>query len=66
MPTGHKVIIDGFPHPTIPPILGIPTYATIVDIHLKLNTNAASVYSSLGDGTHGLLALHLKPILHAI
>jgi hypothetical protein len=57
MPSDHDVIIDGFPHPTIPPILGIPTYTTIAEIHLKLNANAASVYSSLGDGAHGLLAL---------
>jgi hypothetical protein len=57
MPSDHDVIIVGFPHPTIPPILGVPTYATIADTHLKLNANAASVFSSLGDGAHGLLAL---------
>jgi hypothetical protein len=53
----HDTTIEGFPHPSIPPILGIPTYVTIAELHLKLNTNAASVFSSHGDGAHGLLAL---------
>jgi hypothetical protein len=49
--------IDGFPHPSIQPILGPPTYASIAEVHLQLNANAASVFSNLGNGTLGLLAL---------
>jgi hypothetical protein len=52
------------PHPTIPPILGVPTYATIAELHLKLNANAASVYSSLGDGAHELLALTVSTAVY--
>jgi hypothetical protein len=57
MPYEHDNTIDAFPHPSIPPILGVPSYATIAKLHLKLNANAASVFSGLGNGAHGLLAL---------
>ena len=50
-------IINGFPHTSLPPILGVPTYATIAAMHLKLNANSASIQSNLGDGQLGLLAL---------
>ena len=43
-------IVDGFPFPTIDPIIGTPDYESIADIHLKLNSNAASVQSNLGCG----------------
>jgi hypothetical protein len=45
MTKDHDIIIDGFPNLTIPPIPGVPTYPTIADINLKLNANAASVFS---------------------
>jgi hypothetical protein len=64
MPSDHDVIIDGFPNPTIPPIIGISTYATIADIYLKLNANDASVFSSLGDGAQGLLALTVSDAVY--
>jgi hypothetical protein len=54
-------IVDGFPHSTIPPVIGMPTFATIAKVNLKLNANAASVQSNLGDGTLGLLALTISP-----
>src|SRR5688572_2842431 len=57
MPNNVDSIVDGFPHSTIPPILGMPSYATIAKMHLKLNTNAASVNSNLGNGQLGLLHL---------
>jgi hypothetical protein len=50
-------IISGFPHPSIPPIIGTPTYETLANLQLHLNANAASVQSNLGDGQLGLLAL---------
>jgi hypothetical protein len=52
-----NAVTDGFPHPSIQPIIGSPTYATIAAVHLQLNANAASVFSNLGDGQLGLLAL---------
>jgi hypothetical protein len=64
MPSDHDVIIDGFPNPTIAPIIGLPNYATIADIHLKLNANAASVFSSLGDGAQGLLSLTVSDAIY--
>jgi hypothetical protein len=30
-------ILEGFPHPTITPVIGIPTYESIAEINLKLN-----------------------------
>ena len=54
-------IVEGFPHHTITPIIGIPTYESISEIHIKLNLNAASVHSELGNGALGLLALTVTP-----
>ena len=54
-------IVDGFLFPTIPPIVGTPTYNTIVEVNLKLNSNAASVQSNLGCVTLGLLQLTVSP-----
>jgi hypothetical protein len=53
--------LEGFPHPTIPAVIGIPTYETISKVNLQLNTNAASVHSNLGNGAHELLALMINP-----
>jgi hypothetical protein len=54
-------IVDGFPHPNIAPIGGIPTYESIAELNLQLNANTASVQSNLGDGQLGLLALTVSP-----
>ena len=51
--------------PTIDPIVGTPNYEFIADIHLKLNSNAASVHSNLGCGTPGLLFLTVSPAVYA-
>jgi hypothetical protein len=63
MPSTGKIILEGFLHPTIPPIIGIPTYESISKLNLQLNTNAASVHSNLatGDGMLGLLTLTITP-----
>ena len=55
MPSLIEKIVDGFPFPTINPIVGTPDYKSIADIHLKLNSNAASVKSNIGCGTLGIL-----------
>ena len=57
MATATATIIGTFPHPNIPNIIGIPTFAEISRINVLLNANAASVHSNLGDGRNGLLAL---------
>ena len=43
MPSSIEKIVDGFPFPTIDPMIGTPDYESIADIHLNLNSNAASV-----------------------
>ena len=63
MPTTVYKIVDGFPFPKIPPIVGTPKYNTIAEVNLKLNSNSASVQSNLGCGTLGLLQLTVS---HAI
>ena len=65
MPSTIEKIVDGFPFPTIDPIIGIPDYESIADIHLKLNSNAASLQSNIGCGTLGLLFLTVSPTIYA-
>ncbi len=57
-------IVEGFPHPTITPIIGIPTYEAISAVRIKLNSNAASVHSEPGNGALGLLALTVTPAVY--
>ena len=64
MPSSIEKIVDGFPFPTIDPIIGTPDYESIADIHLKLNSNAASVQSNIVCGTHGLLFLTVSPAVY--
>jgi hypothetical protein len=61
MPNDIDKIVDGFPHPTIAPITGVPNYETLANLNLQLNANAASVQSNLGDGLLGLLYLTVTP-----
>jgi hypothetical protein len=39
-----------------------PTFATILVTHVELNTNAASIYLTRGDGVHGHLALTINTV----
>ena len=64
MPTAIDKIVDGFSFPTIPPIVGTPTYNTIAEVNLKLNSNSTSVQSNLGCGTLGLLRLTVSPSVY--
>ena len=64
MPTAIYKIVDGFPFPTIPPIVGTPKYNTIAEVNLKLNSNATSVQSNLGCGTFGLLQLTVSSAIY--
>ena len=65
-PTSAEKILENFPHPTIEPIIGKPTFETLAPAHLKLNTNAASVYSHRGNGQLGYLYLTVKEAVLAI
>ena len=64
MPTAIDKIVDGFPFPKIPPIVGTPTYNTIAKVNLKLNSNSASVQSNLGCGTLGLHQLTVSTAVY--
>ena len=59
--TSIDKIVDSFPHPTITPIIGKPTYEIIRPMHLFLNANAASVQWHLGNGRLDLLFLTVLP-----
>ena len=66
MPNAIDKIVDVFSSPTIPPIDGTPTYNTITEVNLKLNSNSASVQSKLGCGTLGLLQLTTSPAVTTV
>ena len=61
MASSTEKIRDSFPFLTVDPILGEPSYESIKALHQKLNTNAASVRSHLGNGRLGLLYLTVTP-----
>ena len=44
--------------------MGQLTYKTLVEVHLKLNINAASVHSHLGNGKLGLFFLTIAPSIY--
>ena len=44
-----KTILDSFPHPTLPKIIGKPNYQQLDDLEKKLKSNAASVQTLLGE-----------------
>ena len=54
-------ILDGFPFPAIAPIVGPPNFETISELHMKPNSNAASIQSNLGNGELGLLYPAVSP-----
>jgi hypothetical protein len=65
MPSIIDSIVEGFPFPTVHPIVGEPNYESIAALHLQLNANAASVQSHLGNGVLGLLYLTVSPAVYA-
>ena len=65
MPASIDKIVEGFPFPTISPIIGVPNYASTSEMHIKLNCNAVSVQSNLGCGTLGLLYPTVLPTIYA-
>jgi hypothetical protein len=65
MPSTIDSIVEGFPFPTVHPIIGEPNYESIAALHLQLNANAASVPSHLGNGVLGLLYLTVSLAVYA-
>ena len=59
--TVDDVVLGAFPHPTLPPIQGRPTYDSLVELRRLLRANAASIPCLLGGGAHGYTALTLSP-----
>jgi hypothetical protein len=50
-------VIVGFPHNSLPKVMGEPTFKDLKIIRRYLNTNAMSVSSYEGGGRHGHLGL---------
>ena len=55
--TTVEAIIESFPTSSIPRIEGEPTYKSIKEVEKIIITNASSIESELGGGSHGLLGL---------
>lgn len=67
MPTAEDKLIESWTrYPTITPVIGEPTYKDLDRINLQLNTDAASVYSSLGSGQQGLLKLTVTEEIYGL
>ena len=66
MPSLTDELIESWPHPLIAPVAGEPAHEDIAKINLQLNANAASVFSALGNGELGLLALTITPEVCAL
>ena len=58
-------LVESFEDPSIPPIDGDPTYATLHAMPELLKSKAASVTTNLGWGTLGHLCLTLSPTVYA-
>ena len=48
---------ESFTEKDITIIHGVPAYVSLENVLIKINTNASSVHSDLGDGWYGLYAL---------
>ena len=64
MSTSYKT--ENFPHETVTPILGKPTYSTLSDLKEQIMTNAESVPNPLGGGLYGHLGLVTSPAEYKI
>jgi hypothetical protein len=50
-------LIAGFPHSSLPKVTGEPSFEDLKVIRRLLNTNATSVSSYVGGGSHGHLGI---------
>ena len=62
--TSVNNLVESFKNPTIPPIDGKTTYATIHALHELLNLNEVSVNTNIGCGTLRHLCLALSPTVY--
>ena len=58
-------MIEGFPHPSIPQVNGVPTYETIKMVQRMLSANLSSVHSNIWDRMNRLLALIITAAIYA-
>ena len=58
-------IIESFPNPRIPPLVGRPEHSSLTELKQLLYENAASVQSALGGGGHGHLGLVISNARHS-
>ena len=59
--TDINKIVQGFPHPTIPPIMGAPIDQMIIYVNTSLSSNSTSIHSNRGTGTLGYLFFAALP-----
>ena len=57
--------VQGFLNPTIPPIVGRPTFATLRELSRLLKQNAGGIPSNGGDGAKGLIRLVVSETSYA-
>ena len=57
----RETVSNGLLFHTITTHSGLPTYKIIEEVHKKMNSNAASVWTMPGGGSHRLLGLVLTP-----
>jgi hypothetical protein len=61
-----KDVITSFPHPILPTVQGEPDYQTIHEIRELLQANARALYTHLGGGALGHLALIVSDAYYAM
>ena len=66
MTTSLGKIVDSFPDPIIPPIVGALIYEYLVELFEKINGNAAYIQTNLGGGGGFIYpTLTVTPVLYA-
>jgi hypothetical protein len=60
-----EALIESFPHPSLPKIIGQPTYLALSTMKKLIAANAASVPSREGGGAHGYLGMVLSAAVYA-
>jgi hypothetical protein len=63
--TSWESVITTFPNPSLPPLDGTPTYASVNDLAMMLKANAASVHTENGGGQLGFLGIMVSQTMYA-
>ena len=64
MAATKESILDKFPFPVTPKIIGEPNFESLREVQRKLSNNAGSIQTNLGGGQHGYLALTVRPDIY--